>query len=200
MAYNIPWDESAPDGSITAAADIDVIIQQLKESIRERLEDVIPDWANDGVDPKTIPLASIIGVDSYIVFNADSYASLPATWDTFNLTELSQNGSGFTLALDTIEVAEAGTYMLNGSFFCSAGPGATVLLRQTITGGGTGYANTASLQNSGINPGTIATAVPFFAVFDLNANDKISLEGMNGNTAAVGSASGINRFILRRIA
>lgn len=55
MPYTVPWDESSPDGAITPAADIDVELQDLKTSLRERLEQVIPDFGNDLVDPKVIP-------------------------------------------------------------------------------------------------------------------------------------------------
>jgi hypothetical protein len=53
MAYSKPWDETQPLGS--AAADtIDTIIQDLKTSVRERLEDLIGDWGTDATDPKTM--------------------------------------------------------------------------------------------------------------------------------------------------
>ena len=54
MAYTVPWDEASPDGAITPAADIDVELQNLKTSVAERLEDVIPDWRDDLVDPKVL--------------------------------------------------------------------------------------------------------------------------------------------------
>jgi hypothetical protein len=60
MAYGIPWDEAAPSGATTPADTIDTELQNLKISIRERIEDVICDWADDGVEPKTL-CAEILG-------------------------------------------------------------------------------------------------------------------------------------------
>jgi hypothetical protein len=51
MAYTVPWNEATPDGSEDADT-LDTEIQNLKRSLRERLEDFFPDWSDDGVDPK----------------------------------------------------------------------------------------------------------------------------------------------------
>lgn len=56
MAYTVPWDEGSPIGASTPANTIDTELQNLKISMRERLEDLINDWANDLVDPKTFNL------------------------------------------------------------------------------------------------------------------------------------------------
>ncbi|MHC4316007.1 MAG: hypothetical protein ACYSW3_26495 [Planctomycetota bacterium] len=52
MAYSVPWDETRPPGATTPAADLDVVIQDVQIALRERLEQVIEDFANDGTDPK----------------------------------------------------------------------------------------------------------------------------------------------------
>jgi len=55
-AYSKAWNETLPDG--TEASDtLDTLIQDLKVSIRERLEDTYPGWSSDGEDPKlfTVP-------------------------------------------------------------------------------------------------------------------------------------------------
>lgn len=59
MVYSIGWDASSPDGAITPAADIDEEIQNLKTSLGERLVEVIPEWADDGEEPKK--LAIVVG-------------------------------------------------------------------------------------------------------------------------------------------
>lgn len=58
MAYSESWDEAAPPGSSNAAT-IDTIIQLVKTALRERLEQVIPDFGDDLIDPKRI----VIGID-----------------------------------------------------------------------------------------------------------------------------------------
>lgn len=52
MVYSEAWDEANPVDS-TDADTIDDEIRSLKIALRERLEDLIDDWTNDGVDPKT---------------------------------------------------------------------------------------------------------------------------------------------------
>lgn len=57
MAYNVGWDESVPAGS-TNANTLDTVIQEMKESLRERLEDTFPNWADDLIDPKKVHVQS----------------------------------------------------------------------------------------------------------------------------------------------
>lgn len=56
MVYVQSWDNAAPDGATTPAADIDAEIRNLKVAISERMDDLVGDtnWANDGVEPKTL--------------------------------------------------------------------------------------------------------------------------------------------------
>lgn len=56
MAYTDSWNESAPAGSADANTLETIIQQQVKRAIRERLEDIFPDWSDDGVDPKRLVL------------------------------------------------------------------------------------------------------------------------------------------------
>lgn len=61
MAYGQSWDETTPVGA-SDAGDLDTDIQNTKVAIRERLEDVIDDFANDAVDPKQLNLGPICKV------------------------------------------------------------------------------------------------------------------------------------------
>lgn len=54
MAYTNNWDETDPDGAVVAASDIDREIRQVKVDVRERLEQVIPGFGDDSVDPKVM--------------------------------------------------------------------------------------------------------------------------------------------------
>lgn len=51
MVYSNSWDEAAPPGTDLANT-LDTIIQNKMIDIRQRIEQVIPDWADDAVDPK----------------------------------------------------------------------------------------------------------------------------------------------------
>ncbi len=110
MAYTIPWDESDPDGSITAASDIDAEFQQLKTALRERLEQVIPDFGDDMVDPKVIPAGSIllshIHAESAGGATFSVSGSSPQVWsENINI------GGDITIAGSLITLDTIGTYM-----------------------------------------------------------------------------------------
>ncbi len=60
MAYGVPWTEGAPVGASTPADTIDTELQNLKISIRERLEDLIDEWTVDGTDPKVFNVAAVL--------------------------------------------------------------------------------------------------------------------------------------------
>ena len=68
MAYSKAWNESQPLGSAPADT-LDTIIQDVKISLRERIEQFAPDFGNDSVDPKKIKVT------------ADTTANMPATPD-----------------------------------------------------------------------------------------------------------------------
>jgi len=51
---SVPWDEASPSGATTPADTLDTELQNLKISIRERLEDLIPGWSDDAICPKVL--------------------------------------------------------------------------------------------------------------------------------------------------
>ena len=64
MAYTVAWNEASPAGSSTNANTIDTEFQNLKVSIRERMNDILHstgDWGTDGEQPKVLNLAAALG-------------------------------------------------------------------------------------------------------------------------------------------
>lgn len=60
MVYNIAWDEASPPGASTNADTIDTEFQDLKESVRERMNDILDPltpWEDDLADPKLIDVS-----------------------------------------------------------------------------------------------------------------------------------------------
>lgn len=57
MAYTRAWNEATPAGTLPADQ-IDTAIQDDKIAVRERLEQVIPDFGNDLIDPKVLAAGS----------------------------------------------------------------------------------------------------------------------------------------------
>jgi hypothetical protein len=86
MAFTIPWDENEPDGSEQAST-LDTELQNLKVSVRERLEDLIPDWANDAEDPKTLAQTAIAHSPRCVIerradLTISDNSQTDVTWDT----------------------------------------------------------------------------------------------------------------------
>lgn len=53
MAYTNPWNPASPAGTDPASS-IDDRIREIKLALNERLDQVIANFSNDGVDPKTL--------------------------------------------------------------------------------------------------------------------------------------------------
>lgn len=77
MAFTREWNEGEPVGSLSAAQNIDEIIRELKADLRERLEQVIPDFGDDDADPKRAAWPSRFGIaenrPEAPAFNGDGY-------------------------------------------------------------------------------------------------------------------------------
>jgi hypothetical protein len=67
MVYSVAWDEASPPGASTNANTIDTEFQELKESIRERMNDILDPttpWEDDLADPKLIDQSSTVDIAS----------------------------------------------------------------------------------------------------------------------------------------
>jgi hypothetical protein len=97
MVYSIAWDETQPDGSENANT-IDTELQELKESIRERMNNILDSttaWETDGDDPKLLDGAAFPAGDityaaraserAYVSLNANEVITTstdtPIPWD-----------------------------------------------------------------------------------------------------------------------
>jgi hypothetical protein len=177
MAYTIPWDEASPDGAITPAADIDVELQNLKTSIRERIEDVIPDWANDGVDPKTIPL-----VDSQYCIAQVPNTPVSTAIQTFPVTIIHDENGGFALASGGIELPEDGVYSITGGAGIACAPGVSIVIFAKITGTGIPVVSQMTFGQYGAIGdelgATVQLTVPCCGgIYDCTAGDILYFEG-----------------------
>lgn len=60
MAYSVAWNEAAPVGASVNAATLDTELQDLKKSVRERMNNLVSNaWETDGDDPKLIDVLAI---------------------------------------------------------------------------------------------------------------------------------------------
>jgi hypothetical protein len=142
VPYSIAWDEAAPIGASVAAADLDTELQNLKKSIRERMNDLVGagNWENDSVNPKVLFGSS---TNCRISKTVGSAVTSPIQWDT----EDEDNGGFWDVAAPTnivipfdgvyiftagIALGDTGTitfdkpmraYIYNGAVFLGAGEG-----------------------------------------------------------------------------
>ncbi len=115
MVYIIPWDESDPDGSIVAASDIDAELQQLKLSLRERLEQVIPGFGDDGVDPKIIPQTT----PTFVRGEAGVQSAISDhKFDSWIIHE--DTDSIYDVVTNNFVIAVSGVYLLSANFSFTA--------------------------------------------------------------------------------
>lgn len=166
MAYNIPWNESSPPGSADADT-LETEIQNLKESIRERIEDVVSDWANDAVDPKSLILPS----QDRATVALTSDLAIPNTTTTIVDWDQEYLDDGGLIDLGTnpsrITIQEDGFYLLFAHVAWEAS--ATGIRRVTfLRNGGTTFGGTEA-EASGSSPfrqnaimGVEATASTYF--------------------------------------
>lgn len=64
MAYAVAWNEASPAGGSTSASTIDTELQDLKKSVRERMNQVLDSstaWETDGDDPKLLDVTALAG-------------------------------------------------------------------------------------------------------------------------------------------
>lgn len=125
MAFTRSWDESLPDGAVTAAADIDLEFRKLKEDIRERLDD-ISTFGSDQ-DPAVLkgatPRARVTGSAGTQAIPSGSWT--PITWDTVtfedgDLVDLGTNDDRLKVPTDG-----NGVYIVHGLVSWSSGTATT---------------------------------------------------------------------------
>ena len=186
-AYSVAWNEAAPVGSTTDASTIDTELQNVKVSIRERLEDVVNDWTDNTVDPKTLVVLDYRGGVS-LSGNIAIVTGTPTivTWTTqdFDVGDLIDISGGPTLI--TIPTNGAGLYLVtaNVTYDCT---GATYC-KAFITAGG----NDVAFQTSHTNVTTIDVQLTLATIVPLVATNTITLtvqhnHGSNLNLLAAGT-------------
>ena len=117
MAYAIAWNEAAPVGASVNASTIDTELQNLKKSVRERIEQVIPSWDTDGTDPKIIDHVKRCHVYNSGGISVTAGNTVALTWDTeeFDQGTLHSTSSN----TDRITIITDGTYLFIANIIVS---------------------------------------------------------------------------------
>lgn len=136
MAYTVAWNASSPDGATTNASTIDTEFHDLKNSITERMNNVLLNaWQTDANDPKTLdpaamatyPISQLNGTPQVAVVYASgditvtSGVGLVLLWDAETL----DTGGFHSTSTNTgrLTVTTAGYYRLVTSIVVTAGSG-----------------------------------------------------------------------------
>lgn len=185
MVYSISWDETTPDGSENANT-IDTEIRQLKEAISERIVQVIPDWDNDGVDPKLLAVldvrARISRSSAQVIPNA-TLTSIDFVTEDVDVGEMSDLGTDDSIL--TIPVGEGGLYLIGGYVHLAGHTG--TYSQALMTAGGSVVCG----QSSHTNVNTIDVRLSFHTLISLSAADTMFIQvGQNsGGNVNLNAAS-----------
>ncbi len=164
MAYNVAWNEATPVGSSVNANTLDTELQELKESVRERMDDLLDsttDWNNDAHEPKLLNLASALGgPDVGELIGTPSVARVYASGDQ---TIATASATDLEFDLETLDtgsyhdnvtnnerftITDAGYYRIRGQILYTSG-GSAGLVLLTIQKNGSNISNTSSNPASG---------------------------------------------------
>ncbi len=196
MAYSVAWDESDPAGSVPANT-IDTEIQETKIAIRERIEQVIPDWSDDLVDPKTIfkdqAMVSLSAPAPGVVPHNSNYL---VPWETEDIDKNSM--VDIATNPERITIQTAGIYIVAARIrlFSDSGTGAYLQALTIRKNGTTSIATAAAYSNITDEAGVQVTTLA-----DLVATDFLEVLAFqnSGTTASFSNPSTGNQFWTTRV-
>ncbi len=203
MAYTISWNESSPAGASTQADTIDTEFQNLKVSMRERMDQLLHSstaWATDGDDPKLLDVAAIAGTPKVAHVTDGAAFSVPNTtattidWvnevlDTNTFHDNSTNPSRLTCAL-------AGYYRITCTITLVSGSASSICDVEIRQSGST-IAKTSKVHPGGttsdsfyINAIALVSATQFF---------EVRVTQTSGQTWATANSTILTSFIIEKL-
>ena len=141
MPYAKPWNESVPDGD-DLVADLDTVVQDFKIAVRERLEDVIPGFSNDAVQPKTLAASALTPTGVQRAKASVTGQGIPTNTPTlisFTDEEYDEGEMWSLIAPTQMVCKEDGIYLITGTILWddgahSADPGRLLTVRKNKAG------------------------------------------------------------------
>lgn len=193
MAYSISWDESSPAGASTQAATIDTELQQLKQSVRERMNDLLDSstvWETDGDNPKLLDVTALAGTPKAAHAGTNTGLSIPdgsitalayaqEVFDTGTFHDNSTNNTRMTIAIAGYYRLSANVGLVSGS---SAGAASVTIRKGGSSGLVTNIAVFGTVENQTIAISVIvlAAATDYYEVTVLQ-NTGQTFTSLNGN-------------------
>ncbi len=176
MAYLVAWNEAAPIGATVTAATLDTELQNLKKSIRERMNDILQgttSWETDATNPKKLPSHAIgeprVKVTTSGTQNISTGAGQLVTWNSESYDSDGMHDNSTNSERLTVVSGEDGIYL----FGCLI----------TFASNATGVRTIAMDKNgvgqfsSSVAPTTATTSmVVTFPPLDLVATDYVELD------------------------
>jgi hypothetical protein len=193
MAYIEAWNEAAPIGATTPAADLDVEIQNLKVSIRERMDEIVGtgNWANDGVQPKVVQTQYFAGRSVVTKVLTASDVKLDNIGTSATSGDFTNNG-------DEIVITNTGEYAFTASLNVGTlDTNPVVLLNLQLIGSGTVAYN--QVVWSPKSTGGLETVVTLMGVVTATAADVLSILAKNSNSPATSATVNSFYFTLIRL-
>ena len=176
MAYSVAWNEAAPIGATVTAATLDTELQNLKKSVRERLNDILSgttSWETDATDPKKLlshaigePRAKVTasGTQSIPDSTGTSVAWNNESYDSDGMHDNSTNNERLTIVSGEDGIYLFGTLI---TFSSSVTGTRTITVRK----------NGSGIFTSQVAPPVATTSmVAVFPPLDLIATDYIDLQ------------------------
>ena len=207
MPYSISWDESSPIGASTAASTIDTELQQLKESVRERMNDLLDSstaWETDADNPKLLDVTALVGTPKAAHAGTNTGLSIPdgvitalayaqEVFDTGTFHDNSTNNTRMTIAIAGYYRLSANVGLVSGS---AAGAASVTIRKNGSSSLVTNIAVFGTVENQTIAISVIvlAAATDYYEITVLqntgqpflslngNANCNFMIEKLDGTT------------------
>jgi hypothetical protein len=220
-AYLIAWNETHPVGSAVAANTLDTELQNLKKSVRQRMDDILSnDWADDSHQPKTLdPTSMAAGAIANATLAIGSLTGTPIcarVWTSVSVTLAT--GVGRTVAwnqeaIDTsgfhdnssdnprLTCAAAGYYRISAQFTLLSGANAATAFTIFIAkNGATGASGVQKIINNHL--GSTINATFYIETIQLVAADdyfELWIDQSSGNSWTVVGGEFVSTFMIEKL-
>lgn len=192
-AYSVAWNEATPAGSSTNASTIDTELQNLKTSIRERMNNILHssgDWGTDSEEPKLVDIAALAGTPVVAVLyhsasqNITTTSTVNILWDSETLDTGGLHDTGSNT--EDFKIVTAGYYRIVAMIAVTAGAGTDDIVLSLRKG--TTVIRQITTPSTNLDKTTLTISEIVLAAVD-DTYDLIVTQSSGGTAAVVGGVS-----------